>query len=323
MKKQLEDRYIVIKKADVDASALNCLIDHLDHNAIPRRTGMFVELHHDVYPQVRNLCLYGTVYGPDMSNGQELDSETITTQTCGDLTSTVTERVFRSKPGTATASLYALGHHHEDVSPEVTRHQASQLGAPVSGCQAVQPIGYRCTRAFMHDGPCAAERVGAAPTVPKPPSDLDMYAYYIQNGLTDYALKIEEAHLLVGYPPECVTVGLAAIEEGKDPIYAIQCYTEKSQAPMPVPPLPTEFPAPIGWKPGTAPVCASGDCMSPAIGASDRCFRHASAVTTEAPMPPPQTPAPEAPVFGCDTCKDSGLVLAGTKRERRCSDCVS
>tara|TARA_Y100000310_G_scaffold307319_1_gene349306 strand:+ start:790 stop:1122 length:333 start_codon:yes stop_codon:yes gene_type:complete len=52
-------------------------------------------------------------------------------------------------------------------------------------------------------------------------TDSEQYAKAMMNGNCDLAFAIEKRHGLDGYPPEVVTIGLAAIAKGEDPGRAI------------------------------------------------------------------------------------------------------
>jgi len=52
-------------------------------------------------------------------------------------------------------------------------------------------------------------------------SESKAYAEAMVRGDTDACLRIEQAHGLYGYPPELVSAGLAAIDQGGDAHRAI------------------------------------------------------------------------------------------------------
>jgi hypothetical protein len=55
-------------------------------------------------------------------------------------------------------------------------------------------------------------------------SELAEYAKAMRSGDINAALRIENKHNLIGYPPEIVTVGLRAFDEGKDVNDAVDQY---------------------------------------------------------------------------------------------------
>lgn len=58
---------------------------------------------------------------------------------------------------------------------------------------------------------------------------LELYCDAMRHGATEICIQIEQETGLFGYPPELVTLGLAAIQEGKDPHEAIDAYVEGEQ----------------------------------------------------------------------------------------------
>lgn len=52
-------------------------------------------------------------------------------------------------------------------------------------------------------------------------SELARYARAMRNGIHSTLVAIEQKHGLYGYPPELVSIGLKAIDEGLDPDDAI------------------------------------------------------------------------------------------------------
>ena len=61
------------------------------------------------------------------------------------------------------------------------------------------------------------------------PSLLEQYCNAMRYGSPDTCIHIEQKTGLFGYPPELVTLGLAAIRDGKDPHEAIDAYVEGEQ----------------------------------------------------------------------------------------------
>lgn len=55
-------------------------------------------------------------------------------------------------------------------------------------------------------------------------TDAQAYAVAMLRGDIDACARIEQRHDMYGYPPELVSVGLGAIEEGKDAHAAIEDY---------------------------------------------------------------------------------------------------
>jgi len=56
------------------------------------------------------------------------------------------------------------------------------------------------------------------------------YARAMASGSHEACLAIERKQGLDGYPPELVSVGLAALEKGQDPYAAIEAYTGQQGA---------------------------------------------------------------------------------------------
>lgn len=61
----------------------------------------------------------------------------------------------------------------------------------------------------------------------EPQSDLSAYVDAMKRGDVDACIRIEQRHDLFGYPPELVSVGLAAIAEGREPAGAIEAHLEE------------------------------------------------------------------------------------------------
>lgn len=60
-------------------------------------------------------------------------------------------------------------------------------------------------------------------------TQLEQYCDAMRRGTDAVCIRIEKETGLFGYPPELVTLGLAAIREGKDPHEAIDAYVEGEQ----------------------------------------------------------------------------------------------
>lgn len=60
-------------------------------------------------------------------------------------------------------------------------------------------------------------------------SDAQAYTAAMLRGDCDTCARIEQRHDMYGYPPEIVSIGLAAIAEGKDGHAAIDTYLYGSQ----------------------------------------------------------------------------------------------
>ncbi len=61
-------------------------------------------------------------------------------------------------------------------------------------------------------------------------SFLVQYTRAMAAGHLDTCIAIERAHDLYGYPPQLVSVGLKAADEGKDPVEAVEVYIEEQGA---------------------------------------------------------------------------------------------
>ncbi|WP_372382165.1 hypothetical protein ACCQ12_15425 [Xanthomonas sp. NCPPB 1068] len=57
-------------------------------------------------------------------------------------------------------------------------------------------------------------------------SELSRYTKAMISGDIDACMRIEQLHDLHGYPPEMVTVGLRAADNGEDPVIAVETYIE-------------------------------------------------------------------------------------------------
>ena len=60
-------------------------------------------------------------------------------------------------------------------------------------------------------------------------TQLEQYCDAMRRGVHEICIQIELDTGLVGYPPELVTLGLAAMQDGKDPHEAIDAYVEGEQ----------------------------------------------------------------------------------------------
>lgn len=58
---------------------------------------------------------------------------------------------------------------------------------------------------------------------------LEQYCDAMRHGSLEACIHIEQKTGLLGYSPELVTLGLAAIQEGKDPHEAIEAYVYGEQ----------------------------------------------------------------------------------------------
>lgn len=58
---------------------------------------------------------------------------------------------------------------------------------------------------------------------------LELYCDAMRHGATEICIQIEQETELFGYPPELVTLGLAALRDGKDPHEAIETYVAGKQ----------------------------------------------------------------------------------------------
>lgn len=57
-------------------------------------------------------------------------------------------------------------------------------------------------------------------------SDLERYFDAMRDGNIDACARIEQKHDLYGYPPELVSVGLKAVQDGKDKDLAVAEYMD-------------------------------------------------------------------------------------------------
>ena len=59
-------------------------------------------------------------------------------------------------------------------------------------------------------------------------SELEQYTKALCRGNIDACIRIEERHGLFGYPPEIVSIGLRAFDDGEDVYAAVDSYIEGS-----------------------------------------------------------------------------------------------
>ena len=60
-------------------------------------------------------------------------------------------------------------------------------------------------------------------------TDTERYAAAMISGHVDTCIAIEKRNDLYGYPPQLVSIGLRAIEEGSDPHEAIEAFIEDAE----------------------------------------------------------------------------------------------
>jgi len=63
-------------------------------------------------------------------------------------------------------------------------------------------------------------------------TDAQRYAAAMISGDPDTCIAIEKRNDLYGYPPQLVSIGLYAIEEGRDPHEAIDAFIEDAEDEM-------------------------------------------------------------------------------------------
>lgn len=63
-------------------------------------------------------------------------------------------------------------------------------------------------------------------------TDAGRYAAAMISGHIDTCITIEKRNDLYGYPPQLVSIGLRAIEEGSDPLEAIDAFIEDAEDEM-------------------------------------------------------------------------------------------
>lgn len=68
-------------------------------------------------------------------------------------------------------------------------------------------------------------------------SEAKRYSAAMVAGQDHVCIAIEQEHGLFGYPPELVSVGLRAVDEGKDADEAIDAYVNRPQSPECAPPV--------------------------------------------------------------------------------------
>jgi hypothetical protein len=64
------------------------------------------------------------------------------------------------------------------------------------------------------------------------PTDTELYAAAMISGHVNTCIAIEKRNDLYGYPPQLVSIGLRAIEEGRDPHEAIDAFIEDAEDEM-------------------------------------------------------------------------------------------
>lgn len=63
-------------------------------------------------------------------------------------------------------------------------------------------------------------------------TDTDLYTAAMISGHADTCIAIEKRNGLYGHPPQLVSIGLRAIEEGRDPHEAIDAFIEDAEDEM-------------------------------------------------------------------------------------------
>jgi len=63
-------------------------------------------------------------------------------------------------------------------------------------------------------------------------TDTDLYMEAMISGHADTCIAIEKRNGLYGHPPQLVSIGLRAIEEGRDPHEAIDAFIEDAEDEM-------------------------------------------------------------------------------------------